>query len=632
MPGTVPRMPSATPSPSALRPGARAERAFVVDRASVNADERTIELAFASELPYERWWGVEILDCTAGAVQLDRIGSGAGPLLWNHDTDRQIGVVESVTIGTDRVCRASVRFGRSERAEEVLRDVADGIIRNVSVGYRIDDAVLVARSDDDNKPDTYRVTKWTPYEISCVAVPADPSVGVGRSAEDDPRAAPATPNPLPTVTTENRTMTTAIENKPAEVQPQAPALNTSEAADAARKAERERATTIRQIGEQFSRFGAVDMAAKAIDDGIGVDAFRSLVMNAVAAGQKDQVTHLDLSRNDQRRFSVMRAIRALVDRDWKDAGFERECNLEICKRVGIPEAVHGGFYVPLDVQQRDLTVGTASAGGYLVGTELRPQNFIDLLRARAAVGRLGATMLSGLVGNVTIPKLSGAATGYWLATEATAITESQQTIGQLALTPKTVGTYTEVSRLLMLQSTPAADQIVMNDFAKVMALAIDLAALEGSGASGQPTGISNTAGIGSVTGTSMDYADVLEFQTDCAAGNALDLGSAYLTTPAVAALLMARARFSSTDTPLWTGNVLDGQMSGFRATTSTQLTAASMIFGDFSQVVIGEWGLFEVALNPYANFPAGVTGIRAIQTVDIGVRQAAAFSRATSIT
>jgi HK97 family phage major capsid protein len=100
----------------------------------------------------------------------------------------------------------------------------------------------------------------------------------------------------------------------------------------------------------------------------------------------------------------------------------------------------------------------------------------------------------------------------------------------------------------------------------------------------------------------------------------------------VAALLMARQRFASTDTPLWTGNVLDGNVMGYRATTTTQLTAASMIFGDFSQVVIGEWGFLEIALNPYASFAAAITGIRAIQTVDVAIRQAAAFSRAITIT
>lgn len=634
----------ASPAAPALKPGTKAHRAIAVAREAIDTEARTVELAFASEQPYERWWGVEVLDCTAPSVRMARLQSGA-PLLWGHDTDEQIGVVESVRIGADRICRAVVRFGRGARAQEIWQDVVDGIRRNVSVGYLIHDAELVRSEGDPSEgdtADTYRVTDWEPYEISLVSVPADFTVGVGRSAEDDPRVPipaavpapqePAAADPIPLV--EQRTMTQANTAAPAvNPEPAAPALNVSQAAADAAKAERSRISEINAIGEQFARFGGVDKAKAAIESGETVQGFRNLMANAITAAQTTQVTNLDLSRGEQQRFSVMRAIRALVDKDWKHAGFERECSEAICKRAGLPEPVNGGFYVPMDVLKRDLTVGTANAGGYMVATQQQPQSFIDLLRARAVVAQLGATMLPGLVGNVTVPKQTGAATAYWLASEATAITESQQTIGQLALTPKTVGAYTEVSRLLMLQSAPAVDQMVMNDFARVIALAIDLAALEGTGSSGQPTGISQTAGIGSVTGSSLDLADCLEFQSDVAAGNALVPGCAYVTTPAVAALLAGRARISSTDSiTLWRGGILDGQIEGFRATTTTQVTAASMVFGDFSQVVIGEWGMFELAMNPYASFAAGISGIRAMQSVDVGIRQAAAFSRATSIT
>lgn len=173
---------------------------------------------------------------------------------------------------------------------------------------------------------------------------------------------------------------------------------------------------------------------------------------------------------------------------------------------------------------------------------------------------------------------------------------------------------------------------MQDDLAKVIALAIDQGAINGSGASGQPTGIITTAGIGSVTGTSIAYAGIVEFQTDVAASNALTDGCAYLAPPAVAGLLMQRQRFSGTDTPLWSGSVLDGLVGGFRASTTTQMPAANLLFGDFAQVVIGSWGVLEVMANPYAGFQAGIIGIRAFATVDVGVRQAAAFSLATGIT
>lgn len=626
-------MKTANPLATTLKSGTKLERAFLVKRDTIDAAARTVELAFASETPYERYWGIEILDCSPGAVRLDRLTSG-GPLLCDHDTTDQIGVIESVQIGADRVCRAVVRFGKSVRASEVFQDVVDGIRRNVSVGYQIHAAQAVGpASNEDGEVEmeeaaTYRITDWTPYEVSIVSCPADSSVGIGRSAEaiDSPviPAISETPSLLKESTV---TASPEVINAPAA----APAI-TSADVRAQVAAERNQVREIISIGEQFARFNGVALAKEALEKGQTVDQLRGLIMNAMTAAQTTQVTNLDLSKNETRKFSVFKAIRALTDKNWKGAEFELECHSEILKRTGLQEAVHGGFYMPLDVQKRDLTVGTPTAGGNLVATDLQAANFIDLLRARSRAAQLGATMLSGLVGNVAIPKLTGAATAYWLTNEATAITESQQTIGQLAMAPKNLGAYTEISRQLMLQSTPAAEQLVMSDLAKVLALAIDLAVFEGSSASGQPTGISQTAGIGSVSGTSIALAGMIEFQTDVGGANALSDNSAYLTTPTVAGLLMQRARFSNTDTPLWTGSVMDGQACGYRATTTTAITAGSMIFGDFSQVIIGEWGMLEIALNPYASFASAITGIRAIQSVDVGIRQAAAFSRATSIT
>lgn len=174
--------------------------------------------------------------------------------------------------------------------------------------------------------------------------------------------------------------------------------------------------------------------------------------------------------------------------------------------------------------------------------------------------------------------------------------------------------------------------MVARDLAATVALAIDKAALEGDGTGGAPTGIANTSGIGSVSGTSLGWAGLMEFQTDVAGSNALTPNFGFATTPAVAALLMQRHKVANTFSPLWEGSVLDGRVGGYRAMTSHQLTVASLIAGDFSQLLIGEWGGLEIAVNPFAGFSSAILGIRAIQTVDVGIRQAGAFSRATSIT
>lgn len=599
-----------------IKPGTRVTRAFTAERAGINEDARTVELAFSSETPYSRFWGIEILDHSEKSIRLDRIRAG-GPLLLDHANSvrEQVGKIESVEIGKDRVGRAVVRFGKDADSDAIFQKVKDGIVGNVSVGYMIHKASLV---DTKDGVETYRVNDWEPLEISLVAVPADATVGVGRAIADD-----GGETPIIEIKDEGvRTMTdTTIDTAAIE----------REAVANATKAANQRAADIIAIGDMFP--GGDKKAAEALRSGKSVDAFRAEMLEYAATMPKPAAaSQVGLTNKEAKRYSVLRAIRAMVDRNWQGAGFEREVHEAICKRAGVAEAANGGFYVPYEVQKRDLTVGTAANGGYLVATDLLAGNFIDLLRNRTVVGQLGAVMLDGLVGNVAIPKMTAAATAYWLTNEATAITESQQTLAQLSLTPKNVGAYTEISRQLMMQSTPSADTMVMNDLAKVLAIAIDLAALEGSGASGQPTGISATSGIGSVTGTSLAYAGMLEFQTDVAGSNALAANCAYVTTPAVAALLSARVKVSSTYSPLWDGNVLDGNVCGFRGMATNQVTAASMIFGDFSQVVIGEWGMLELALNPYANFTAAISGIRAIQTVDVGIRQAGAFSRATSIT
>lgn len=595
--------------------GESVKRAFSVQRDTVNIDARTVELAFASEAPYERWWGIEILDCSPQGIDLTRFNTHAN-LLCDHDVTDVVGVIESVNIGLDKVARAVVRFGKSARAEEIFQDVVDGIRKNVSVGYMINQAVLESYSEDeDGDESTYRITSWTPYEISLVSVPADFTVGVGRSAEN---LATNQPNPIKQ---EQKIMTT-----------EAPEIDIEQVKKETREAELNRSSEIIAIGTQFAKYAGVDaLTQAAVRSGEPVADFRAKVMNLISTAPT-ATPDIGLSAKETKQYSFMRAIKSLADGNWNGAEFELECHQAILKRAKLSEAPNNGFYVPYEVQKRDLTAGTASAGGYLVATDNLGANFIDLLRNRSVLAKLGATMLTGLVGNVTIPKQTGAGTAYWLTNEATAATESQLTLGQLPLTAKNVVAYSEVSRQLMLQSSPAIDNLVMSDLAQVLALGIDVAGLSGAGTGGQPTGITATAGIGSVTGTSLGYAGIVEFQTDVAQSNALAENCGYVTTPVVAGLLKGRQRFSSTDTPIWQGNILDGEIEGFTAMSSMQMAAASMLFGDFSQVVIGEWGMLEIALNPFANFQAAITGIRAIQTCDIGVRIPGAFSLATSIT
>lgn len=347
--------------------------------------------------------------------------------------------------------------------------------------------------------------------------------------------------------------------------------------------------------------------------------------------QRQAHNALGISQGEERRYSLARAL-LTGGLDGKVTGYEGEVDQQLRILTGKTGTTNGSFMVPtgLPIAARDMTVGTDSAGGYLVSTDILPGSFVDLLRTPMVAYKAGVSILTGLKGDVTIPRQTAGASAYWLANEATAITESNQTLGQVPLTPKTVGAYTEFSRQLLMQSTPSVDQIIANDLAKVVAAAVDAAVFNGSGSSGEPYGVRYTSGIGDFDGSSMTLAKLLAAQTDIA--NALDSqGVAYITTPAQAALLMQRFKNATYGSdPLWEGNILQGSINGVKAFSSAQVPTGYCFLGDWSSVVIGEWGYLEIATNPFANFTAGIIGCRAMQSVDIGLRLPGAFTMSTN--
>lgn len=663
-----------------------------------------IQMAFASEEPADRWWGIEILDMGKKSVRLERLNDGAN-ILFNHDPDELRGthVSGSVKIGKDRVLRGQVRLeGATQAGRDTQALVESGHLTKASIGYLIHKVLeenvndsgekqsreikgsvfegIVKRTLDSHgkersffyreldrscgrfsrangNPSVFRVIDWEPFENSLVTIPVDATVGVGRSF--------------------NQTAEDAI-NKGEAMKENIKESPTGEAGGTAKETKGGTGvvTDLEELKEKHNRKNADELEKGRIEainnlcktnrldegqrknwinQGLSLEEVAKDIVRIYETREKENqnpVTKIGLSPNEINSFSLSRAIYACGVQNWNKAGFELECTRAIAEKLNkAPEP--NKFYVPFEVLQRpldvsamlgvddrhltpaqrlarrDLTVDTAGAGGYLVGTD--NIGFIDILRNRSVAVRMGVRVMSGLVGNITIPRQSAAATAYWLATEATAITESQQTFVQVALSPKNVGAYTELSRQLLLQSSPGAEGIVTDDLARVLAIAGDLAVLDGQGTE-QPTGIIGTSGIGAVTGTSLGYVGVLNFQEDVATANVMPMRGGYVTTPAVASFMMQRVKFTNTASPLWEGNLWDGMMVGFQAMSSNQMPASTMLFGDWSEAILAEWGVLEVEVNPVANFPAGIIGVRAFYSMDVGVRIPAAFSLASSIT
>lgn len=600
-------------------PKGRTERALQVERAAINEEARTATLAFASETPYERYWGIEILDINPTAMRQGRLRSGAN-LLVDHDTRDVVGVIESVEVGADRVARATVRFGKSARAEEVWQDVRDGIRRNVSVGYMIHKAQLVETKEG---VETYRVTDWEPFEVSLVSVPADPTVGIGRSldagtdAQDLPaaagpaaRAAATEPEPQPSKDHIMSDVTTPV-------------------------AERNHAAEISKIAKGLP--GGADMALDAIQRGLTTEQFQAEAI-AKLSSKPMPTADIGLDKRETKRYSMMRAINALANPGdaaaQRAAAFERECSEATSAKLGKQAR---GFMVPTEVQRRDLNVTTATAGGNLVATELLGGSFIDALRNAMVIDRMGTRMLTGLVGNIAIPRLSGTGTAYWVA-ENTAPTESDQTIAQVTMSPKTVGAFTDISRRLLLQSSIDVEAMVQNDLATILGLAIQQAAISGSGASNQPSGILTrvTASvIGGTNGAAPTWANIVQLESDVAVANA-DVGTlGYLTNARVRGKLKTTSKVTGQNGFVWD----DGEtpMNGYRTAVTNAVpsnlvkgssgsTCSAIVFGNFADLVIGMWGSLDLMVDPYTGSTAGTVRVVALQDVDVQLRNVVSFA------
>ena len=349
---------------------------------------------------------------------------------------------------------------------------------------------------------------------------------------------------------------------------------------------------------------------------------------------------IGMSPGDVKRFSLVRMLQAQIMGKPEHAAFEFECSDAVSARLRKKPM---GCFVPYDVTHvRDLTKGTATAGGYTVATDLLAASFIELLRNRMVVKQLGARVLSGLVGDVAIPRQTGGATAYWTA-EGVAPTVSQPAIGQVAMVPKTVGAYTDFTRKLLMQSSVGIEAFVRGDLAATLALAIDLAAINGAGAAGEPLGVLNTTGIGSVVGgtngAAPDFADIIGLESEVANDNA-DVGSlAYLTNSKVRGALKATEKATNTGQFVWENNPLrpgTGLLNGYPALVSNQVpsdlvkgassTCSAILFGNWADLIIGEWGALDVLVDPYTNGAAGTVRVRVLQDVDVAVRHPESFA------
>ncbi len=598
---------------------------------AVDVKARTVDLSFSSEVEYERWWGIEILGHSAGEVRMGRLTNKAAAL-WNHNWDDQRGVVESARIDGDGFGRATIRFSKSEDGEQLLQDCADGIVTKVSVGYMVHGLKLIEERD---RVDVYRVIDWEPFEISLVSVPADDTVGVGRALEnppEEPKKETAETSPSINESDEVRTITVE-ENEtmtPEEIAAQAAQSRTAGAGE-----ERTRAAELLAMGDQYvsSIPNARELAAGAVRDGMTRQAFQDTLLAAfntrasAALSEQGRDNELGMDDKEVRRYSMMNAIRALANPNdaaaQKAAAFEIECGIEAQRALGRSAK---GILVPPDVLARSfggtraMNTAQATAGAYLVENDVMQGSFIDLLRNRTTIMRL-ATVISGLVGNIDIPKKTSDGQAYWLG-EGQDATETGFALGQISMSPKTIGAYTDITRRLMVQSSQNVEAMIRADLINAFAQEIDKKGWYGAGGTYEPRGIKNYSGINGkdfATDQAPTFAELVGMETEIAADNA-DLGSmAYVMHSRLRGWAKTTLKFSAagSDTIWEQGNTING----YRTEVTNQLNASDMFFGNFADFIIGLWSGMDLTVDPYTLSKSGGIRIVAFQDLDMALRR-----------
>ena len=637
----------------------------------IDTDKRTVELAFSSDVALERWPGIaEKLSHAAGACDLSRLNNRAS-LLFNHNKDALIGVVESASIDADGVGRAMVRFSKSEEAEEAWQDVQDQILTKVSCGYRILEVKLTEESETG--PDVYTVTSWQPYEISMVTCPADDSVGVGRTNDQE--------LPLPVKTNHRSQKQSIIMNKEqmiALLQRRGITLSGTETdADlvrmvtesetridvagerkSARESEQQRVRDIHAAGKAY---GFEEIAQKAILEGKTLDETRELFLEENKKRNSkvlDASNPIGMSDKEVRQFSFVKLLRSLSSPDdssaRKDASFELDACAAAAEKVQ-HRAVKGTI-IPMDVLTQTLggirgvsadviaqitgmaaergsntiSIGSGSgftgSGGNTVATNLLAGSFVEILRNKAFLLQL-ATNLGGLVSNIDIPKQSTKTQGYWIGEDGNAPKQDMD-FGLVSLRPKTCASMGEITRKMLNHSSLAVEALLRADLAAGIALEIDRAGFYGDGTANAPTGLANISGVNAVnfaTANAPTFAELVSMETLIAVGNADVDQMAYVTTPGFRGYAKTTKKFSgSTDSmTIWEpGNTVNG----YQTKITNQITAGDVFFGNFADVLVGLFGGLEITVDPFTGSAAGRIRVVSMQDVDVQLRRAVSLS------
>ena len=613
-------------------------------------------ITLTSTYPVKRWsWDgayYEILSHDPDDVDLSRAESGL-PLLKNHMTGEQIGSVQGVKLDMQaEKTRGLLSFSSIRIAQDQKALVDEGHLKTSSVGYFITGMRLV-KTDEADVP-TYRVS-WAIAEESLTPVPADPTVGVGRSAEEAilaVRRVAADELVEFEVAEHVRAESPADEGGEEEMKDKdgreivVTPTPTPDLAEITRDYGKEAA----EIAGLCAAHDRADKAEQFIRDQVEPGVVARMILDEIRTAGPAQpgAEALDVKERDVAQYSIRRAMGIVAGIEKRD-GMEAEIHEELIVKGAKP--THGGMLIPWRLRGKDelspashRALGTTepTGGATLVGTQVMP-DMIDLLRNKTRVLELGAKLFQGLQGVVQFNKKTGAPTVSWMEENpATPAAGSATSYGYVTMSGKTmIGTVT-IPRQLLTMASFDVEADVRSDLALGHATAFDLAAIHGSGTDKQPIGIYSAADVQAQAFTGIpDLPELTACVGKIADVNA-DFGAlAWLTTPLMAAL-MSRTPLIGDTYPkfIWDGKVSDGEMIGYKALASSQvsktLEAAAkhgIIFGNWNELALGVWGNdVELVVDPLTKATSGQIVITSFSMGDTALLRPQSFVKGTGAT
>lgn len=618
-----------------------------------------VRATVSSEAPYpremydeeEKAWrrGYEVLGHADGEIDDSRMKDGL--IIQDTHWGDQIGIMRKPEVKDGKI-GGVIEFGCGERAQEIARDAAAGIRRNMSIGYIVKEYKKVGKAEDGLP--IFRVTKWMPYEASFVNVPADTNVGVGRSQNpQNPAAQPAVDN------------TKGIQIMDT---PQTKAGYTAEQ----KTKIRELASAAHVSGEEVADILTSERSFEEVREELLNRREKYLAELAKKPAKPAAEAKAVIDEGDKakikKRYNLIKVIRYLADvakgeRPDVDIGFEREISDELAGQTGravqgilLPDFVRsaanvsdGGLTLGTPAYDTDTGSGGISgiggAGKNVIATLLLSGQFIDALVATLVLrDQLGAEVLSGLVGNISIPK-GGSISGGWISTEGGNASKKNPTFGQITATPHTYGAYVDITRKLLIQNSVNVQAKVLEWLMYACANGLETAAFQGTGSSGQPTGLCAALNSGATAWSNAPTFDkIINLVAAIKTANAYKPSMKFVGNAGVWAALAKTRDFEiltdGADTPKNVAAIggsvrlLDtatNKVIGRDFVEANLMPNAKLLFGDFTQLCVCLWSGTDIVVDPYANDINGGLRIVALQDSDILIKRTEAFALATGV-